>query len=511
MAIIPQLKKTVIVVHRWIGTTLCLLFLLWFASGIGMMYWTYPSVSDEDRLRHDPPLDAGKINVSPEEAYEKLETNLPVNSTRIVMLDGRPAYCFRIEHRESVVYADTGEKQAGCSPELSSRIASAWTGERTAGQFETHTDQDQWTVTGNFKALLPLRKYSWPDGRQVYVSTVTCHVEQDSTRRLRLHAYLSAIPHWLYFTPIRKHTRQWSQVVIWTSGLGTVTAALGLVIGTWSYSPSKRYRYAGATSSIPFAGRKRWHMILGLTFGVVTCTWVFSGMLSMDPFPALQQGDPDVGKFEVEEALHGDAPPLSSFTAKPPSRALQEIADGFHARELRLTSVMGQSVYLATTNPQRTLIVPVLGRPTTEFDRQEIVDALRGAAKPFAITEVRLVTQYESYYIDRHKMLPLPVLLVRFSDPGQSTYYIDPKTARVIEAYNSHSRKNRWLYHGLHSMDFPWLYKSRPSWDLLLLLLLAGGSSLCVTSLLLSWNVLRVMAAASLRGQYSKPPAPHAN
>jgi hypothetical protein len=165
---------------------------------------------------------------------------------------------------------------------------------------------------------------------------------------------------------------------------------------------------------------------------------------------------------------------------------------------------MGQSVYLATASPEQRLIVPVFGSAKTEFDRKEIVDVLRVAARPFTITEVRLVTQYESYYLDRHKVLPLPVILVRFSDPEQSTYYIDPKTTRIIEGYNSHSRWNRWLYHGLHSLDFPWLYKFRPSWDVLLLLLLIGGTSLCVTSLLLAWNVLRVKAAASLGG-HSKP------
>jgi hypothetical protein len=223
-------------------------------------------------------------------------------------------------------------------------------------------------------------------------------------------------------------------------------------------------------------------------------------MLSMDPFPSLQQGDPHIGKLEVAEALGAGAPPLSSFAAKSPSRALQETGASFHARELRLTSVMGQSVYLATANSKQTLIVPVLGSPTAEFDGKEIVDALRVAARPFAIAEVRLVTHYEFYYLDRHKVLPLPVIFVTFNDPEQSTYYIDPKTARIIEGYNSHSRWNRWLYHGLHSLDFPWLYKYRPTWDLLLLLLLTGGTSLCVTSLLLAWNVLRVRATASLGG-----------
>jgi hypothetical protein len=78
-----------------------------------MMYWTYPSVSDEDRLRHDPQLDAREINVSPEEAYKHLETSQPVDGARIMMFDGAPAYRFRVGQHESVVYADTGEKQ-GC-------------------------------------------------------------------------------------------------------------------------------------------------------------------------------------------------------------------------------------------------------------------------------------------------------------------------------------------------------------------------------------------------------------
>lgn len=39
-------------------------------------------------------------------------------------------------------------------------------------------------------------------------------------------------------------------------------------------------------------------------------------------------------------------------------------------------------------------------------------------------------------------------------------------------------------------MDFPWLYKHRPAWDLLMLALLTGCISLSVTSLILAWKVL---------------------
>jgi hypothetical protein len=49
---------------------------------------------------------------------------------------------------------------------------------------------------------------------------------------------------------------------------------------------------------------------------------------------------------------------------------------------------------------------------------------------------------------------------------------------------------SRWLYHGLHSLDFPWLYNYRPLWDIVVITFMIGGTALCVTSLILAWRVL---------------------
>ena len=49
---------------------------------------------------------------------------------------------------------------------------------------------------------------------------------------------------------------------------------------------------------------------------------------------------------------------------------------------------------------------------------------------------------------------------------------------------------SRWLYHGLHSLDFPWLYNHRPLWDIVVITFMLGGTALCVTSLILAWRVL---------------------
>ena len=60
-------KKLAIVCHRWMGVAFSLLFLWWFVSGIFMMYWTYPDVSEADQLQHAPVLHPGNIVLSPAE------------------------------------------------------------------------------------------------------------------------------------------------------------------------------------------------------------------------------------------------------------------------------------------------------------------------------------------------------------------------------------------------------------------------------------------------------------
>ena len=83
------------------------------------------------------------------------------------------------------------------------------------------------------------------------------------------------------------------------------------------------------------------------------------------------------------------------------------------------------------------------------------------------------------------------MILVRLSDGDRSRYYIDPKTARVVGSYSSRTWISRWLYHGLHSLDLPWLYQRRPLWDIVVICLLSGGVLLSTTSLILAWRVLR--------------------
>jgi hypothetical protein len=114
----------------------------------------------------------------------------------------------------------------------------------------------------------------------------------------------------------------------------------------------------------------------------------------------------------------------------------------------------------------------------------------RAAAAPTAFADVRVIDQYDRYYLDRHRQQPLPVILIRLNDSDQTRYYIDPRTAQVAGSYSARGWMSRWLYHGLHSLDFPWLYNHRPAWDIIVIACMLGGTALCVTSLILAWEVV---------------------
>jgi hypothetical protein len=482
--VLTLFKKIAVYCHRWMGVAFCLLFLWWFVSGIFMMYWDYPAVSAADRLARAPILDASQVKLAAAEAWAKVDSGDEPRAIRLANLDGRPAYYFRFGRSQALVYADTGEQQDVFPPELNLRTAAAWTGQPAgAARVELLEGPDQWTLEGALRGQFPLSKYSWPDGEQVYVDA-SGEVVQYTTRSSRFFAHLGPIPHWLYYTPLRKNGPLWSRVVIWLSGIATLAALMGLIVGLMMYSPSRR-------KSIPYSGQKRLHHILGLFFGIVACTWAFSGMLSMDPFPLSSGASKAPG---VASALRGKRPALSQYSAKHPHEVLAQLGPAFQAKELEFTSFAGDPLYQATGAHGEIRIIPLQGplngEPRESFDYKQILNVVTNAA---SVADARLLTQYDAYYLDRRGERPLPVLLVEMKDTDRSRYYIDPRTAQVVGSYRSDaaSRVNRWLYHGLHSINFPWLYNHRPAWDMVVLTLMLGGTSLCVTSVIIGFQLVR--------------------
>ena len=520
---VALLKRSLIFVHRWLGVALSVIFLLWFTSGIVMMYWGFPEITAEDRLQRLPVLNPDQIRISAAAARAALGDDAPGGQTRLTSFDGRPAYRFGGRGGNISVYADTGSVVDVVDQAMVDRAAAAWAGRPLSeAQKQTVEDVDQWTV--GMRNALPLQKYSFADGQQVYVNADTAEVRQYTTTSSRFWAYLGAIPHWLYFTPLRKHQPQWFSFVVWSSLIGTIAALLGVVIAIWMLSPNRRYRYAGAPTMIPYRGWKRWHTIIGLVFGVVTTTWAFSGLLSMGPFPITDKltdltvpapAPPANGQGARAANGGGRGPNLAAalrgrgdvampeFEEKDPRTAIASVRE-FGVKELELTSFAGEPVYLATNGDGETRIIPVRGPPKSSFDTEDVMRIVRTAAGT-NLADLRVLDQYDAYYLDRRREAPLPVVYAELRDPLRTRYYIDPKTARVVGSYNARNWISRWLYHGLHSLDFPWLYNYRPLWDIVVITLMLGGTAICVTSLVLAWRVLERKIDAIIRTHFNPP------
>ena len=71
-------------------------------------------------------------------------------------------------------------------------------------------------------------------------------------------------------------------------------------------------------------------------------------------------------------------------------------------------------------------------------------------------------------------------------DPESTTLYLDPFEARVIKAQVGRTRVARWLYHGLHSLDFPALYRHRGLLYCVIVGLMLLGISLSTTSMVIA-------------------------
>lgn len=365
-------------------------------------------------------------------------------------------------------------------PELTSedvwQVAADHGGRRALGapRFIEPVEIDQWTVQ-TARRYRPIYRAELDDaaGTEIYISGASGEVFQDTTRRERILNWLGAIPHWLYPTQLRRNGPLWAEIVIWTSLLGTFLAATGIYVGI------ARLRRRNGRLTSPFRGWWYWHHISGLVFGLFTLTWVFSGLLTMNPWGTLA----GTGAFEHVDALRGavawrdvkqflDAAPqvlangrvvqISSATFDGRFHALAFDADGGRVR-------LDHAGVAASLQP-------------AEINRAVARLGIR-------VAEARLLDKEDSYHYRHKNEAELPVYRVTLGDAERTLLYVNPVTGS-IRSVDATQRVSRWLRVGLHDLDFAGL-RVRPVWDLIVGLLLLGVTATCAIGTWLAVKRLR--------------------
>src|SRR4051794_29339659 len=105
-----KLRKLLLLSHRYVGIAISALVVMWFATGIAMMYvGGMPRLAPETRLERMTPVNVSDVRLTPAEAAERAEFGPPPTRVTLFSVLGRPAYRFGGNGGTTIVYADNGE------------------------------------------------------------------------------------------------------------------------------------------------------------------------------------------------------------------------------------------------------------------------------------------------------------------------------------------------------------------------------------------------------------------
>lgn len=497
-------KRLLYLSHRWMGVVLCLFFAPWFISGVVMMYVGHPKLTPPERLAHLPPLADPAGLLGPHQALLAAGQDEHVAELRLAMASaGRPVYLVtpaagseqpkskkrRRKPDTVVVDALSGQVLNAFDQTAAMASAAAYMGSPLGLAYAGTVTEDAHTHSKAMDPHRPLHLVQAGDADDtwLYVSSRTGEVVRDAPGVERHWNYVGSWMHWLY--PFRGNAFDpyWSDIVIWLSIAGTVVVLLGLVNGLLRWRFSGHYK-SGSRS--PYQSRMmRWHHVYGLLFCAVTATWVFSGLMSMNPWGVLNSGAPPART----EAMQGGTLALDA-DFKSPGALLRADAGG--TRELQWLRLLRRDLVMVS-GPQgmQQLLDARTGQPYSPTQDEIVAAAAR--LRPDPITEVALQREADFHYYARepHTMSggekPLPVLRISYGDAYHSVAYVDPRTGSVVQQVDDARRVRRWLFSMLHSWDWLPLLNHRPLWDVLMVGLSVGGTVISLTSLVIGWRRLR--------------------
>ncbi len=468
------MPRAILILHRWLGVVIGALMTVWCLTGFVMMYVDYPRLMPAEQLRGLAPL---QLPAAQTLARIDLPADTPLSSVKLEGMAGKPVLRLTpaIDPGRKIAQMlatgegfdlSTGEALAGLSAGDIRSVAVTFgqrSGIRGAPASVGVTGIDQWTVQ-TFRRNQPLYRvdYADPAATTIYVSGKSGEVVQQTTRFERFWGWLGAVPHWLYPTILRQNGEAWSQVVIYTSLIGCFLTATGLWVGI----ARLRRRKDGRIGS-PYKGLWWWHHVFGLFFGVLTLTWVASGLFSMNPWGFLDS----MAGFAERQQLAGkmDWGQVRDAIGK---------LDKLPADTVRIESApLGGRIFVtAVTSSGAITRFDAAGQPAP-LERAELAEALRSGP---AVASLAKLDAEDAYYYTHKFPMKLPVWRAILADPQATRLYIDPDSGSLIRAFDGNGRAFRWLQDGLHSLDFPVL-RSRPLWDLILLPLLAAVTLVCGT------------------------------
>lgn len=470
----------IVVLHRWLGIVCCLLFAMWFASGIVMHFVPFPQLTNTERFAGLAPIDGQRVVISPSSAIKASGLNR-IKSIRLLERSDGPIYVIVGEARDSAIRAADGSDAQVESSELALAIAKQHASrngvDASHATVEALADYDQWTVPNGFDRHRPLFRVALHDasGMDVYVSSATGEVVLCTARGERWWNILGSVPHWIYPTILRSNWLLWDKVVWSISLVALIATVLGVMLGV------ARIKVTNGRLQSPFRGWYALHHVMGLLSTVFLLAWVASGWLSMDHGRLFSRGVLTQAEADI---LAPDATwsKLSSITWPLLTVDAREVG----------WFIFGERVYR---------------RDQFGLDQQILVGAAEadGGSNALSSARIREVTgrlaagcgtpSLTSATDDYPAHSALPSGQVYRVKCRGLWFDIDSASGSVLQRLDASRRAYRWLYGGLHTLDFPFLLAHPRLRGVLIVGLCALGLLFSVTGIVIGWRRLKHLTA----------------
>ncbi len=475
-----KVDRGLVLIHRWLGIGTCILSAIWCLSGIAIMYVVQPKLTEIEHYAGLQPIRWDQVRIDPDAALKAAgqarfpqELALEMQGTGAVYLitdwkgaaktvsatDGRPITRVSAAEALAIAHGFAGSDK----PTLIGKL-----------------DSDRWTFKAPFDKTRPfyLVALNDPAGRQLHISARTGAVAMESSRFDRAIMWVGRIPHIFETAWMRPHPTAYRQIMLWTTGLATITALGGLVLGFIRLSLIKRY---GGGRITPFRGWMEWHHILGVIGGVTLFVWIGTSYIYMKPNHIYEER----GLAAADRQRYGG-----------------------HARaDFPLTAA--DIARLAPAGAAAAGMTWLDGKPLVHFNdaANHFTTFDGGAGAPARLSDTRLLqaarllvpdapvqaheyraTTDRYWHTFKGNYRKLPVFRVKFGDRRHTWVHLDPTTGKVTGEMTDSDRGYFLFFNEIHKVD---LYGvPEPIRKPVLWILMLAGAAISLTGAVVGWKHL---------------------
>lgn len=456
-----------------------LMFVVWFISGIVLIFDGFPHASREERFLHLSEFkeaDFTNIQAPPESFQGKLSLEL---------CDGKPVYRVKTGRKAQKTYdAISLEPIANFNEDHAKSLSESFNG-YPVKEIEKVNELDSWVPWSYYKPLLPFYKcrMSDPSHTVLYISEKTGEIVQETNRRARWSARFGAIPHWIYFKQLRLSKGTWKLVVIILSSIGVLMSLTGIVAGIIRFRNRKR----GIT---PYKKPwYKWHHLTGFFFGLFVFTFILSGLVSVISIPDWLLG---IDKNEKAKIQWNQKLNLAGHKKTAPKEIFTALKNKEGVRKIEWKTVFNQAQFRVYYNDYQNSEAYTISNgkivPVKEMTNEEIHTQAKRIIKNHLFT-IESQKNYDSYYSgSAMHYLPEEAFKIDVNDAWGTALYVNPQNGDLVKKTTKNSRVRRWLYRFLHTFDIPILKKYDGLRKTILILLSIAGLAVSLTGLVLSFK-----------------------